>query len=345
MAAPAVIRNARRGPVAVAEFRLVPGKDTEKTYMLHIPPSIVKQFPTGFKPTVRLAGKYLIVAATPDTAKQVTELKAGDWKPSSSLAQAFDALPAKLVMLNVSDPRTGLPESLASLPGTIQKLVNTIGSLSQTPPPGTPPGGMAGVPGGQAGMMAGQGARTGSRPGGGAGPGAGLMGAATGGGVGGPPGGMGGMMAGGPPPGGEDSKTPSLANFRFNISASKLPKADDLRQQLFPACFALSSTDEEITFVTRESFPGMFDLSPKTAVLVALLLPAVQAAREAARRAAIKATGVDPGSFMPPGGAGAPPSGGADAGAKTEPPGGQPGGPPGAGVGSRPGGRRGGGRP
>ncbi|WP_083712634.1 DUF1559 domain-containing protein [Paludisphaera borealis] len=70
----------------------------------------------------------------------------------------------------------------------------------------------------------------------------------------------------------------------INIDPAKVPPADQLRALLFPASFALAVDDQGIFFVQRESLPSV--TSPASSgVLVALLLPAVQAAREAARRA------------------------------------------------------------
>ncbi|MDR3620423.1 MAG: DUF1559 domain-containing protein [Paludisphaera borealis] len=73
-------------------------------------------------------------------------------------------------------------------------------------------------------------------------------------------------------------------DLRIKIDPTKVPPADQLRALLFPASFALAVDDQGIFFVDRESIPSM--TSPATSgVLVALLLPAVQSAREAARRA------------------------------------------------------------
>ncbi len=63
-----------------------------------------------------------------------------------------------------------------------------------------------------------------------------------------------------------------------------VPKADELKRLLFPASFALVADANGARIVSRESFPSIS--SPAASgVLVALLLPAVQSAREAARRA------------------------------------------------------------
>ncbi len=76
-------------------------------------------------------------------------------------------------------------------------------------------------------------------------------------------------------------KVPAVA---IRIDPAKVPPADQLRPLLFPASSALAVDDQGVFFVQRESLPSIS--SPAVAgVAVALLLPAVQAAREAARRA------------------------------------------------------------
>jgi hypothetical protein len=336
--------------VPVVAFQLVPGKENEKIYMLNIPSAIASQFPTGFRPTVRISGKYLVIGSTPEVAKQVAEIKPGAWTPSPPLAQAFDGLPPDLIALIVSDPRTTEPENLASLPGTIQKIVTMIGGMAQGqvagmggPGAGGPgamaggPGGYPGAPGGMPGMPGGRpggGAVTGSNPAGGGYPGAG-PGGYPGAGPGGYPGAPGGMMSGMPGGGGGapgEGATGGLGSFRFNIAASKLPKADALRSMMFPTTFAIAAGEQDISIVSRMSFPSV-GISPSSATSLALVLPAIQAARNAAARAA----GVDPAALPNvPGIGGAPAAGaGAGAGVGTPPP---DSGRSGPGTGSRPGG-------
>lgn len=73
-------------------------------------------------------------------------------------------------------------------------------------------------------------------------------------------------------------------DISFHVDPDKVPSADQLRALLFPASFALAVDDQGVVFHTRESVPSV--TSPATTgTLVAFLLPAVQAAREAAHRA------------------------------------------------------------
>jgi prepilin-type processing-associated H-X9-DG protein len=73
-------------------------------------------------------------------------------------------------------------------------------------------------------------------------------------------------------------------NLPLRIDPDKLPRADQLRPLLFPASTAITADTQGINILQREAIPSF--TSPATSgVLVALLLPAVQSAREAARRA------------------------------------------------------------
>lgn len=69
----------------------------------------------------------------------------------------------------------------------------------------------------------------------------------------------------------------------IKIDPAKLPSEGELKRLLFPSSMAIAVDDQSATFVVREPIPSIS--SPGTSgVLVALLLPAVQSAREAARR-------------------------------------------------------------
>ena len=77
---------------------------------------------------------------------------------------------------------------------------------------------------------------------------------------------------------------PAPTDPLLQINPGMVPRAQEIASRMFPATTVLESTPEGLTMTTRESFPGL--TSPATGgVAIALLLPAVQAAREAARRA------------------------------------------------------------
>lgn len=75
-----------------------------------------------------------------------------------------------------------------------------------------------------------------------------------------------------------------LNNVAIKIDNAIVPSAEELSRRLFPGSFAITTDDEGVSMLTREALPNF--TSPATSgVMIALLLPAVQAAREAARRA------------------------------------------------------------
>ena len=75
-----------------------------------------------------------------------------------------------------------------------------------------------------------------------------------------------------------------MKGVALHVDPANVPHAAELAPLLFPASTALVVDGEGARFVVRESIPSIS--SPATTgVLVGLLLPAVQAAREAARRA------------------------------------------------------------
>ena len=88
-------------------------------------------------------------------------------------------------------------------------------------------------------------------------------------------------LANRPGPGGQPAQGPAIP---IELDPARIPTAEQLSSRLFPASSAVVDDAEGIRLIGRESFPEV--ASPGTAgVGVALLLPAVQAAREAARRA------------------------------------------------------------
>ncbi|MGO8902974.1 MAG: DUF1559 domain-containing protein, partial [Isosphaeraceae bacterium] len=88
------------------------------------------------------------------------------------------------------------------------------------------------------------------------------------------------------PPGvtGPSRQTP----FRLQLDPDTIPDADQLRRYLFPSRFTLAANDASIRMTAYQAFPmptPSLNAGMETPVLIALLLPAVQSAREAARRA------------------------------------------------------------
>ena len=76
--------------------------------------------------------------------------------------------------------------------------------------------------------------------------------------------------------------------FRLQLDPDAIPDADRLRQYLFPSRFTLAAGDASIRISAYQAFPlptPSLSVGMETPVLIALLLPAVQSAREAARRA------------------------------------------------------------
>jgi hypothetical protein len=343
--------KSREGPPPALEFKLMPSKD--KIYSLYIPPSLSRQYPSGFRPTVRLSAKHVIFATTPDAARQATDVKPGAWTPGADLAATFDQLPKDLTALTIMDPRSTAPELLASLPANLQRGVNTAIAMNQAggagaapgggPGPGMPgPEGFAGPPGASGGGFRGRMAMPGGGPGP-AGPGgdAPMPGASGGGfrgrmampgggpgpsgpgssaGAGGPPAGMPGMPGMMPgnsgAMGGAPDASASPGMLTLNIDQAKLPKADELRNLMFPSSLAIATDDQEVRIITRAAFPNV--MSPTSALGIALAMPAINAARQAAMKAAgvsapAPAGGPPAGAATGPGAAGAPPAGPAGA--------------------------------
>ncbi len=88
-----------------------------------------------------------------------------------------------------------------------------------------------------------------------------------------------------PPPTIRRPRQAPVAGEFLHVDPALVPSAGEVKRLLFPASAALVVDQQGASLVTREPIPNLTN-SPATAgVLVALLLPAVQAAREAARRA------------------------------------------------------------
>jgi len=96
------------------------------------------------------------------------------------------------------------------------------------------------------------------------------------------------LTPGGPRPG-AGAAGAAGSGFRIRIDPDAIPDVEAMRRFLFPGTVALAVDEGGARLTTREAFPyvnvNITAGGTTTPVLVALLLPAVQAAREAARRA------------------------------------------------------------
>ncbi len=303
-----------------------PGK--AKVYTLLTPSgSPLHLGPTSFRPTIALEGQHVVFAVSAEAARNaMTAVHKADWKPSEELAKVCESVPDNLVLLGVNDVTDTLPPLLASLPGTLQTMINTsvalakakggavAGDAAATPPPGTTSRGSGGP------MAGGPGA---NRRGGMAAPGAGASKAPNSGRGGGPPNVT--IAGGGGNPNPSGSAASGDAAIVFNIDAEKLPKASDLKSYLFPSTFAISVTDQDIRIISRQAFPELASLV--NAVPMLGMMPGANAMVDMSKLAE--------GGQASPGGPGA---AGPGAGVGGVPPGG-----PTTSKAAMPGGRRGGG--
>ena len=81
---------------------------------------------------------------------------------------------------------------------------------------------------------------------------------------------------------------PAAAPFRLEFDPDTLPDVNAIRPHLFPTKFTLAADEDAIRLTAYSAFPlpvPQLNAGMETPILVALLLPAVQSAREAARRA------------------------------------------------------------
>jgi hypothetical protein len=84
----------------------------------------------------------------------------------------------------------------------------------------------------------------------------------------------------------EPSAPPFLkALADLEIKPEQVPDADSIRALLFPNRSVVSVDEKGLVILSRDSIPGVSASPASAGVAVALLLPAVQSAREAARRA------------------------------------------------------------
>src|SRR4029078_11289988 len=73
-------------------------------------------------------------------------------------------------------------------------------------------------------------------------------------------------------------------NVPFNLDLATLPQQRTIGRHLRPSVTSVRRTARGLEFESQQTFPGLSISPASTGVMVALLLPAVQAAREAARR-------------------------------------------------------------
>ncbi len=79
--------------------------------------------------------------------------------------------------------------------------------------------------------------------------------------------------------------SPTLHQHGIDFNASMLPSAGSIRGHLLPLVATVRKTPSGIEITERSSLPMSVVMSPANPVAIGLLLPAVQSAREAARRA------------------------------------------------------------
>ena len=88
--------------------------------------------PTSFRPTIELDGDHVVFAVSPEAAKNaLAAVRKKDWKPSGDLAKVCENVADNLVLLGVNDVSDTLPPVLASLPGTLQTMINTSCALAK----------------------------------------------------------------------------------------------------------------------------------------------------------------------------------------------------------------------
>ena len=296
-------RTKRRKEPGYPKFTPVPGQ--VKSFVLTTPTDSVLRFgPSNFRPTILVEDKYVAFAVSADAARAaVAAVRRKDWKPSADVERACQKVPSKLVMLGVTDVSESLSSLLASLPGTLQTMINTSVALAKarsggagaTPaagagqsgsPPGTPvsAGANRGPAGGRRLMGGGGGSE---RPG--FGP-EGLTPQNTPGATGG---------AGNSSTGSTDDSMVVL-----KVDSDKLPKAADLKANLFPSTLSVSVLDQEIQFVARGAFPNLS--LPISLVPVAGVMPALQSLLDRARQTKPEGTQDKADATAAPGAAGAP---------------------------------------
>ena len=121
----------RQRRILAPHFTPIPGQT--KSFVLQTPSDSKLRFgPSSFRPTIVLEGRYVAFSLSSDAARAaVAAAVRKDWKPSSELERACQSVPSKLVMLSVTDVSEALSSLLASLPGTLQTMINTSIALAK----------------------------------------------------------------------------------------------------------------------------------------------------------------------------------------------------------------------
>jgi hypothetical protein len=294
-------------------FQLVPTSSGVKSFVLTTPSeSPIRLGPSSFRPTLQLDGRYLAFAVSPEAARSaLAAARRKDWKPSSDAERAWENAPAKLSLLSVTQVSDGLSSLLASLPGTLQTMINTSITLAKgratenKPADGTAQASASGAA--PAGGPESRGRRGAMIPGASASPG----GASRSGRLG-PRGGFGDSGGGSAPSGSSPSSgAAGDSMIALKVESDKLPKSTDLKGHLFASTLVASATDEEIQLISRGAFPNLS--LPVDLVPVAAVLPAAQSLIERLAKAHAAGTSATPASGS------AQAAGGAQAGAGTAP--------------------------
>ena len=183
----------------------------------------------------------------------MTAVRRKDWKPSASLEKACEHVPSNLVMLSVTDVSESLSSVLASLPGTLQTMINTSIALANGRASGADAAtnaaqGNSGQQGAGS-MPPSRGAMRGAmRPGGPGGPGGRPgFGPQANSGSGSPAGGAGNASGG----------TAADNMIVLKVDPDKLPSASDLKAHLFPTTVSVTVSDQDIRVITRGAFPDV----------------------------------------------------------------------------------------
>ncbi len=249
-------------------FRLI--SSSPKTFVLQLPESLGSM--VNMNLTIALGRKHLAVASTAELARQALALEnstEGRWVPIGNLAETLGRLPETLTFLQINDSTDTLPDALANLPQTVDALMTTMTASREQATAGQ----VAATPGRNAPDRV-------SEDSGGAGGYESLpeesvdsLDESASGPVGPGPGqGQGGKDK-------DEVEAPTI-----HLDPAKAPSVAAVRPLLFPGSTAASVDAQGMRIVTRTAFPNI--ASPSNGMSLALLMPAIQAARDAARRVA-----------------------------------------------------------